>query len=77
MINKWTLGRLTPDGNECVSIEILYQECAYGSIYCIIDLINYNIIAIHDNTIEPTDFFGHFSPFDLKELEFNMCRIMQ
>ena len=34
-----------------------------------------NIGAIHENNIKPTDFFAHFSPFNLKELEFNVCRI--
>ena len=43
--------------------------------YYIIDQINGNICAIHDNNIEPTDFFGCFSPFDLKDLEFDVCRI--
>ena len=27
------------------------------------------------NSIEPTDFFGCFGPFNLKELEFDVCRI--
>ena len=40
-----------------------------------IDQINGNICAIHDNSIEPMGFFGCFSPFNLKELEFDVCRI--
>ena len=75
VINKWIFGRQTPDSNEGVRVEIPYLECAYGMKYYIVDQINGNICAIHDNSIEPTDFFGYFSPFDLKELEFNVCRI--
>ena len=75
VINKWVFGRLTPDGNEGVGVEILYLECAYSTKYYVIVQINGNINAIQDNTIKPTDFFGHFSPFNLKELEFNVCRI--
>ena len=75
IINKWVFGRQTPDGNEGVGVEIPYLEHAYSTKYYMVDKINGNIGAIHDNSIEPTDFFGHFSPFNLKELEFNVCRI--
>ena len=75
IINKWIFGRQTPDSNEGVGVEIPYLECAYGTKYYVVDQINGNISAIHDNSIEPTDFFGCFSPFNLKELEFNECRI--
>ena len=40
-----------------------------------VNKINGNIGAIHENSIEPTDFFGCFGPFNLKELEFDVCRI--
>ena len=75
VINKWIFGRQTLDGNEGVGVEIPYLECAYSIKYYVVDQIFGNICAIHDNSIEPTDFFGRFSPFDLKELEFNVCRI--
>ena len=67
IINKWIFGRPTPDGNEGVGVEIPYLECAYSTTYYVVDKINGNIGAIHDNSIEPTDFFGHFGPFNLKE----------
>ena len=70
IINKWTLGRLTPDGNEGVKLKLLYLECAYGTKYYVIDQINGHINAIHDNNIEPTEFLEYFSLFDL-----NVCRI--
>ena len=75
IINKWVFDRQTPDGNEGVGIEIPYLECAYGTRYYVIDTVNGNINAIHDNNTKPTDFFGCFSPFDLRELEFNVCRV--
>ena len=76
IINKWVFDSQTHDGNEGVGMEIPYLECAYGTRYYVIDTINGNINAIHNNKIEPTDFFGHFSPFNLRELEFNVCRIV-
>ena len=75
IINKWIFGRQTPDGNEGVGVKIPYLECAYGTKYYVVNKINGNISAIHDNSIEPTDFFGCFSPFNLKELELDVCRI--
>ena len=75
IINKWVFDRQTPDGNEGVGIEIPYLECAYSTRYYVIDTINGNINAIHNNRIKPTDFFGCFSPFNLRELEFDVCRI--
>ena len=75
IINKWIFGRQTPDGNEGVGVEIPYLEHTYGTKYYVVDKINGNIGAIHNNSIEPTDIFGPFSPFNLKDLEFNVCRI--
>ena len=75
IINKWIFGRQKPDGNEGVGVEIPHLECAYSTKYYVVNQINGNISAIHDNSIEPTDFFGCFSPFNLKELEFDVCRV--
>ena len=58
-----------------VGVEIRYLDHANGTKYYIVDQINGNICAIHDKSIKPRDFFGHFSPFNLKELEFDVCRI--
>ena len=68
IINKWVFDRQTPDGNDGVEIKIPYLECAYSIRYYVIDTINGNINGIHNNRIEPTDFFGCFSPFNLREL---------
>ena len=75
IINKWIFSRQTPDGNEGVGVEIPYLECAYGTRYYVVDKITGNIGTIHNNSIKLTDFFGHFGPFNLKELEFNVCRV--
>ena len=75
IINKWIFGRQTRDGNEGVGIKIPYLECAYSIGYYMIDKINGNISTIHKNSIKPTDLFGHFGPFSVKELGFNVCRI--
>ena len=40
-----------------------------------IDQVNGQINAIHDDSIELTDFTGHFSPFNLDELEIKVCRL--
>ena len=40
-----------------------------------IDKVNCEINAIHDDSLELTEFTGHFSPFDLDELEMKVCRL--
>ena len=75
IINTWTFGRLTPDGNEGVGVEIGFLECTYGTKYYVIDQRNGHINAIYDDRIELTEFTGHFSPFDLDELEMKVCRL--
>ena len=67
--------RLTPDGNEGVGVQMDYLECAYGTRYYIIDKVNGQINAIHDDSLELTEFKGHFSPFDLDNLESKVCRL--
>ena len=41
----------------------------------VMDQVNGNINAIHDNSLESTEFVGHFCPFDLEELELKVCKI--
>ena len=74
-INMWTFGRLTPDGNEGVGVEIAYLEHAYGMKYYIVDQLNGNINVIHDDNLESTEFVGCFCPFDLEDLELKVCKI--
>ena len=75
IINTWTFSRLTPDGNEGVGVEIAYLECAHGMKYYVMDQVNGNINAIHDDSLESTEFVGNFCPFDLEELELKVCKI--
>ena len=39
------------------------------------DQVNGHINAIHDDSIELTEFTGHFSPFNLDELELKVCKL--
>ena len=52
-----------------------YLECAYRTRYYVIDKVNGQINAIHDDSLELTEFKGHFSPFDLDNLESKVCRL--
>ena len=74
IVNTWTFGRLTPDGNEGVGIKIGYLKHDYGTKYYVIDNMNGQINAIHDDSIELTEFTGCFSPFNLDELERKVCK---
>ena len=67
--------RLTPNGNEGVGVQMDYLECAYETRYYVIDKVNGQINAIHDDSLELTEFKGQFSPFDLDELERKVCRL--
>ena len=75
VVNTWTFDRLTPNGNEGVGVKIDYLECTYGTRYYVIDKINGDINAIHDQSLELTEFKGRFSPFDLDDLEARVCRL--
>ena len=52
-----------------------YMEHAYGTRYYVIDKVNGQINAIHDGSLEVTEFKGRFSPFDLDNLESKVCRL--
>ena len=75
IVNMWTFDRLTPNGNEGVGVQIDYLEHAYGTRYYVINKVNGQINAIHDDSLELTEFKGRFSPFDLDNLESKVCRL--
>ena len=75
IINTWTFNRLTPNGNEGVGVQINYLECAYGTKYYVVDKVNGKINAIHDDSLELTEIKGHFSQFNLDELEMRVHRL--
>ena len=72
VVNTWTFDRLTPNCNEGVGVKLDYLECTYGTRYYIMDKVNSDINAIHDESLELTEFKGHFSPSDL---EARICRL--
>ena len=75
VINTWTFDRLTPNGNEGVGVKLDYLERVYGTRYFVIDKVNGDINAIHDESLELTEFKGHFRPFDLDDLEARICKL--
>ena len=75
IVNTRTFNRLTPNGNEGVGVQIDYLEHAYGTRYYVIDKVNSQINAIHDDSLELTEFKGCFSPFDLDSLESKVCKL--
>ena len=75
IVNTWTFDRLTPNGNEGVGVQLDYLECVYGTRYYVIDKVNGDINAIHDVSLKLTEFKGHFSPFNLDNLETKVCRL--
>ena len=76
IVNTWTFDRLTPNGNEGVGVKLDYLECTYGTRYYVIDKVNGDINAIHDEILELTEFRGCLSPFDLEDLEARICRLV-
>ena len=75
VVNTWTFDRLTPNGNEGVGVKLDYLERVYGTRYYVINKVNSDINAIHDESLELTEFKGHFRPFDLDDLETRICRL--
>ena len=75
VVNTWTFDRLTPNGNEGVGVKLDYLECTYGTRYYVNDKVNGDINAIHNESLELTEFKGRFSPFDLDDLEARICRL--
>ena len=75
IVNTWTFDRLTPNGNEGVGVQLDYLECVYRTRYYVINKVNGDINAIHDVSLELTEFKGRFSPFNLDNLEAKVCRL--
>ena len=75
IVNTWTFDRLTPNGNEGVGVQIDYLEHAYRARNYVVDKVNGQINAIHDDSLELMEFKGRFSPFDLDNLEWKVCRL--
>ena len=56
IVNTWTFDRLTPNGNESVGVQLDYLERVYRTRYYVINQVNGNINAIHDVSLELTEF---------------------
>ena len=74
VVNTWTFNRLTPNGNEGVGVKLNLEQ-AYRTRYYVIDKVSGDINAIHDESLELTEFKGCFIPFDLDNLEAKVCRL--
>ena len=66
---------MTSYGNEGVGVQINYLKCAYRTKYYVVDKVNSKINAIHDDSLELTELKGHFSPFNLEELEMRVHKL--
>ena len=66
---------MTLNGNEGAGVQIDYLEHVYETRYYVINKANGRINAIHDDSLEITEFKGRFSPFDLDNLELKVCRL--
>ena len=75
IVSTWTFNRLTPNGNEGIGAQIDYLEHTYGTKYYVINKVNDQINAIHDDSLELTKFKGCFSLFDLDNLESKVSRL--
>ena len=58
-----------------LGVQIDYLECTYGTRYYVVNKVNGQINAIHDDSLELTEFKGHLSPFDLDNLDLKICRL--
>ena len=58
-----------------LGVQINYLEYTYRNKYYVVDKVNGQINAIHDDGLELTEFMGGFSPFNLNELEMEICRL--
>ena len=76
IVNKWICGRQTPDGNEGVgSWNTLLGTCHMALNTML--LIKSQVILVQSTkiTLNPQITLRVISPFNLKELEFHVCRI--
>ena len=75
IVNTWVFDRLTPNGDEGIGVQMDSLEWAYETRYYVINKVNGQINANHNDSLEVTEFKAQFSPFDLDELEMKVCRL--
>ena len=76
IISRQAFDRQTPDGNEGFVIEIQYLKWAFNTNTYLINKVTGSLFALHDDHIESTGLCGSECVFDLKELEFHICDLV-
>ena len=76
IISRQSFDRQTPNGNEGFVIEIRYLRRAFGTKTYLIDKVTGSLFALHDDHIESTGFCHSECVFDLQELEFHICDLV-
>ena len=76
IVSRQSFDRQTPDGNEGFVIKIQYLRRAFGTKTYLIDKVTGSLFALHDDHIESMGFCGSECVFDLQELEFHICELV-
>ena len=76
VVSRQSFDRQTPDGNEVFVIEIQYLERAFGTNIYLIDKVTGSLFALHTDHIKSTGLCGSECVFDLQELEFHICDLV-
>ena len=76
VVGRQSFDRQTSDGNEGFVIEIQYLERAFGTNTYLIDKVTGSLFALHTDHIESTGLCGSECVFDLQELEFHICDLV-
>ena len=76
IVSRQSFDRQTPDGNEGFVIEIQYLRRVFGTKTYLIDKVTGSLFALHHDHIESMGFCGSECVFDLQELEFHICDLV-
>ena len=60
--------RKTIDGNEGFVLQIPFLECAFGTVYYVVDKQNGHMMGIFDDKLEDIDCDTQMKPFNLVQL---------
>ena len=76
IVSRQAFDRQTLDGNEGFVIEIQYLKRAFGTNTYLIDKVTGSLLTLHNDHIESTGLCGSECVFDLQELEFHICDLV-
>ena len=76
IVSRQAFDRQTPDGNEGFVIKIQYLKRAFSTNTYLIDKVTGSLFALHDDHIKSTGLCGSECVFDLQELEFHICDLV-